>query len=156
MSLTLFLDVDGVLNRVGHHPKGLESDKVEQLRWVVSATGCRLVISSTWRKTEHQRQRLMAMAEEIGAEIIGWTPVLEQKGATLWQAAPRWQEIAAWLKEHPEVTNYVILDDERLCAPLAMAGRVVQTDSYTGLTAAKAREVVALLSYGPTEDPEGL
>ena len=54
----LFLDVDGVLNRCGKSAQGLEEDKVALLKQIVAATGCRIVLSSTWRKTQHQRERI--------------------------------------------------------------------------------------------------
>lgn len=136
----LFLDVDGCLNRIGTHPKGLDSDKVEQLRWIVSATGCAIVLSSTWRKTQHQRERVRLMLEEIGATFAGSTPVLDRMVNGLWQAQPREVEIKAWIDENGGVSRFVILDDEALPA---LAPFHVRTDGAEGLTAAKAREVVA-------------
>src|SRR4051812_18579144 len=51
----LFLDVDGVLNRVGTKERcpngciGVEPDLCARLERVVSSTGCSIVLSSTWR-----------------------------------------------------------------------------------------------------------
>lgn len=140
----LFLDVDGVLNRCGMSGTGtLESDKVQLLMRIVSRTGCRIVISSTWRKHADLRVRLIRMAEDIGAEIAGWTPVLEERAGVLWKAAPRWHEIKAWLLEHPEVERYAILDDDADMSGLPHA--IVRTNSLEGLTEALAEEVIRRL-----------
>lgn len=66
-----------------------------------------IVISSAWRrsKTLQQLQRLFSL-HELETWVIDLTPDLEGNGRT------RADEIQAWLEIHPEVTNYVILDDD--------------------------------------------
>lgn len=136
----LFLDIDGVLNRVGSHPKGLDSDKVEQLRWIAAGTGCQVVLSSTWRKSDHQRERVRIMLESINVGFAGATPVLDRLDRGLWRAKPRHEEIQEWLNQNPGVSRFVILDDDPDMGPLAQFH--VLTDGGEGLTAGKAREVV--------------
>lgn len=88
----LFLDVDGVLNRLSTIAAlgctGLEPDCLRLLRRILDATDARVVLSSTWREDADLRA---IVAAELGSRLIGDTPVL----ATL-----RGQEILAWLADH--------------------------------------------------------
>jgi hypothetical protein len=146
----LFLDVDGVLNRCGKSNQGLMTDKCDLLAHVCRMTGCKIVVSSTWRKYPHlMADRLLPMFHARGIECIGQTPELvsERKrldGSMLYTAKPRNLEIAAWLDEHPEVTQYAIVDDDRDADD--GTGRYVRTDSYEGLLDSHATAIMRLLS----------
>lgn len=146
----LFLDVDGVLNRCGKSNQGLETDKCDLLADICRLTGCKVVVSSTWRKYPRlMGDRLLPMFRSRGIECIGQTPELvnERKlldGSKLLTAKPRRDEIKAWLAAHPEVATYVILDDDRDADD--GAGCYVRTDSYTGLTDEIAAEGIRRLA----------
>jgi hypothetical protein len=56
----------------------------------------------------------------------------------------RGKEIQDWLDEHPEVTNYVILDDETSDMP-KLLDRVVKPDRYIGLTKENVKKCLAIL-----------
>lgn len=134
----LFLDVDGVLNA---RPGSLDSDKLNLLRHIVSETRCSLVLSSTWRKVEHQKKRLIHALAQRGLLLFGETPVLEQEVRGLIHVRPRWEEIQTWLRELPvHHHEYVILDDEPDFGPLH--AHHVKTESHIGLTDEIAREVI--------------
>ena len=136
----IFLDVDGVLNRTAicH---GLESDKITLLKSIVDATGCEIVLSSTWRKTGHQRKRIELMCRQhLGKELLDATPVFDLKIGQLWAASPRWKEIQHWLNRQVGIQSFVILDDEHDMGQLQM--HLVKTDSFTGLTAEITQEVI--------------
>lgn len=112
----LFLDFDGVLNSAewmtsqefketclidhGHH---IDKVAVARLERIVQATGCKIVVSSTWRLA-HSQFQLQNFLEKRGftGEIIGITPNLR---------GVRGHEIAAWLNENGPVESFVILDD---------------------------------------------
>lgn len=66
----------------------------------------KVVVSSTWRlgETVESLQKILAPAKALSAAVIDVTPRFPGK--------PRGEEIQAWLNEHPEVTNYVIIDDD--------------------------------------------
>lgn len=137
----LFLDVDGVLNtRIG----SLDDDKINLLRQIVSATGCQLILSSTWRKTDHQLTRLTHTLILRGLRLTGATPVIEKQIGTLITAAPRWQEIQHYLNRCTRPDAMVILDDEHDFGPLAP--HHVRTETHAGLTPAIAQEVIDRLN----------
>ena len=131
----LFLDMDGVLNSeesfvANHHAREEERFKrndasvafakefcwplghispplVERLNKIVENTHCKIVLSSSWR--------IICSIEELR----GW---LTQKGFVYADRLidktgqnskdARGGEIQDWLDAHPEVTKYVILDDD--------------------------------------------
>lgn len=108
----IFLDVDGVLNYLeewSRQPdKGtyvLAPECVERLIALVNATGASIVLSSTWR----QHQDHVDYLKEQGA-----LPNLHEDWRTGWTKRGsnfRGWDIQEWLERHPEVTDYVILDD---------------------------------------------
>lgn len=114
MSAVIFLDVDGVLNRCGQSGQGLESDKVSILKYILDETSALVVLSSTWRKTEHNLARISRMLGSIGHQLHDVTPILDARagGSVIWTAVKRCTEIADWLDDHPEVTKFAILDDD--------------------------------------------
>ena len=145
----LFLDVDGVLNRCGESNQGLESDKVALLKEIIDATGCRVVLSSTWRKHEHLMERITIMFESFGSRLLGVTPILDSKtsgawGSPIWIAPCRGKEITQWIRENGTPERFVILDDDD--DMLDLLPKTVLTDSFTGLTPDLAREVICRLN----------
>jgi hypothetical protein len=110
----IFLDIDGVLNVI---PKGFDKwggifhpHFVDNLKRIIDATGAKIVISSTWR----MGNGLVGMREMwedrvLPGEVIDITPNFMVNFKT---TICRGKEIDAWLSEHPEVTNYVIIDDD--------------------------------------------
>jgi hypothetical protein len=108
----IFLDIDGVLNSIdsmvafhGCNEKHLDKVSIGLLKRLCEATDAKIVISSTWRKGR-------TIADFVGifsfygwdnAPIIGRTPVKDSK---------RGLEIHECLLYHPEVTDFVILDDD--------------------------------------------
>ena len=137
----LFLDVDGVLNRCGKSGQGLEEDKVVLLQTIVNETDCEIVLSSTWRKTEHQRERIETMCRQrLSKELLDATPVFDLKIGQLWAASPRWKEIQHWLNRQVGIESFVIVDDDADMGPLLP--HLVKTESFTGLTPEIAAEVI--------------
>lgn len=112
----LFLDFDGVLTSEQHLIRVYRSDfhgekpkfcpiACSNLRWILEQGDIKIVISSSWRKhkTIEDLQSVLYDHGIINAEVIGKTPLFE--------GVKRGEEIEAWLKDHPEVTKYAILDD---------------------------------------------
>lgn len=109
----IFLDIDGVLNSDEYFEKttnlniqGIESEidvtKIELLKKAIDETGAKVVLSSTWRYLR-KVQYLKELLSHYGISITDSTPFLENK---------RGLEIKQWLVNHPEVEDFVILDDE--------------------------------------------
>lgn len=139
----LFLDVDGVLNRWGS-AQPFDAELVDELSRVVRLSGASVCVSSTWRKLETHRERLLGVLTQIGAPVVGWTPDLGAAADEGNLYIERGEEIQAWLDGHPEVSQFVILDDNDDMAHLAH--RLVLTNGYTGLTRDKGDEVIAMFS----------
>jgi hypothetical protein len=70
----------------------------------------KVVVSSTWRIGEdvESLKKILYPAKDICKAIIDVTPHFSRV---------RGEEIQKWLDEHPEVTNYVIVDDDRDMLP---------------------------------------
>lgn len=127
----LFLDFDGVLNS-GEYIEECQSGAVispkmvDYLSLIVRKTGCQVVVSSTWR-IFHSVLELNCILREHGfiGSIYGTTPVHKDRA--------RGNEIDEWLAAHPEVTSYVILDDEQYDMNEHQLSRLIKTDFKTGL-----------------------
>lgn len=145
-----FLDIDGVLNSeaffarqrgrglsvISSRPEMIDPAAVAHLNAIVSATDCRVVLSSSWRL--HTRYL---------DEVTEW---LRERGYTgrLWGATPRQpdrrgEQIEAWLATQERRPVYAILDDEP--DPDTHPGRWVAVPYATGLTAEHATAAIRLL-----------
>lgn len=131
----LFLDVDGVLNTTKSKSfYSLGKSYLRRLSEVVEKTGCRVVISSTWRKDPFMLKVLRKRLQYRGIEIYGTTPIAK--------SGPRGAEIQAWLLDHEgSVEKYAILDDgvDMLQTQLP---NFFQTDPDHGLTPTIAYRVI--------------
>jgi hypothetical protein len=112
----VFLDFDGVVvclppvhsrKASGGLMRDASADCVRHLNQIIEETGAEIVVSSTWRKhhTIPQLHGTLRRAGFVGREPIGTTPILGS-------GIDRGDEISLWLAGHPEVTSYVVLDDE--------------------------------------------
>ena len=138
----LFLDIDGVLNT----PKTLgrfgfdfvDNILVALVARIVNETGCKIVLSSTWRIEEKDRMLATRELSEQGLTIHDCTPVITRGG---WEAGgwvKRHEEIQAWLNQNP-VDRFAILDDmDDAC----IEGSFFQTDENRGLTVEIAEQII--------------
>lgn len=107
----LFLDVDGVLNSIswyreewnkGHvYPQGDFDPKcVEIVNRIVKETGCKVVVSSSWRAEAN----LQSIFDKVGLKfkIHSITPFGDHRGC----------EIRDWLASETEPYVYAILDED--------------------------------------------
>lgn len=141
----IFLDIDGVLNRHGDG-KDFEPECVANLNRVLTATGAKLVISSTWRgliENEHMdRWGFCVLLRSHGlkmAEVVGHTRPSEGGEKRVWQ-------IRDWVFDHKHefgTTRYCILDDD----PNAFGSWPgVLVDGRVGLTAKDADAAIEILA----------
>jgi HAD domain in Swiss Army Knife RNA repair proteins len=175
----IFLDVDGVLNseaflrvlddrhrQLGHHEacecfrleRKIDRDAVARLNRLVSETGAKIVISSSWRKLLDPPELQRVLVEHgLVAEIIGETPdgdndpeMRDAFGHI--DRIFRGHEIDFWLRKHPEVDRFVILDD---CSDMEMhKNRLVQTDCEVGLIDEDVDLAIRVMSWdGKTAPP---
>ena len=147
----IFFDIDGVLNCSTTIRKScgfdfVDTRKVLRLREIVERTGADLVMSSSWRygfKPDafwYEREGVAQLEAEFHRlRCPKWVDV------TPWlSGAKRQKEIFAWLAVHPEVDNFVILDDvgEELTF---YKDHLVLTDPKVGLNKERAELVIKML-----------
>lgn len=150
----VFLDIDGVLNNEGYLSKvaagrssagiGLRSfdpDSIDQLNRFLKETGASVGISSTWRYMHDidSFRELFKLSGLPADSIIGTTPKTME--------GHRGQEISGWLREHPEVTSYVIVDDDSDMESYQRP-RFVQTTWARGLRSEHVDRMITLLNEG--------
>lgn len=157
----IFLDVDGVLNserfnrtledqhrQLGHHDvcecfkltRQVDRAAVGRLNRLIAATGAKIVVSSSWRKLlDPEELRRVLVEHGLVGDIVGETPDAQDEDDeaaildvhAVLDRITRGHEIDFWLRQHPEVDRFVILDDS---ADMAMhKNRHVQTDAEEGL-----------------------
>lgn len=130
----VFLDFDGVLNSakylLGHEGYGVVIDPARMclLKQIIDATEAKIVLSTSWR--EHWEKDL-ATCDSTGARI---TDIFSKHGLQIWDKTPqlrtkRETEIKSWLDKHPEVKNFVVLDDSLLSADY-LNGHFIKTSNY--------------------------
>ena len=139
----LFLDVDGVLNRVGFKPEEpdglaswIEEELAARLTALVRETGAVVVMSSSWREDEALDDLRAELARAgVDVELVDSTPVLF--------GLPRWAEIEAWCEANqPE--RFAIVDDLHDMGPLSAYH--VRTNVLAGLDEDAAAAARALLT----------
>lgn len=144
----LFLDVDGVLN-TSRAVTMLSISKpcLRRLKKVITDTGCELVLSSTWRMHMDAKAKL----HRVGLRFAGETcePFMledcDDFTKDIW--SKRGDEIQKWLNEHPEVTEYVIVDDDGDMLDNQLR-HFVQTTFEHGLTETLAYRITYILNNG--------
>lgn len=122
----LFLDIDGVVNCATTTQRhrgtiGIDPYMALLVGRIILATDCKVVLSSTWRLWENEREEVRKQVYEF----IDCTPRLNDR--------IRGNEIKAWLDQHTEVQRYAILDDDSDMLPEQMPN-FFKTSWQTGIT----------------------
>lgn len=87
---------------------------VTMLNWM-HIKGVKAVISSSWAKL-HEKPTIEGLFN-----VNSIHTQFHQDWRTSWEFATRGQQIAQWLKGHPEIVNYLILDDKKSAPDLFSA-----------------------------------
>lgn len=140
----LFLDVDGVLNSNTWYREEWDKDHcypqgdfdpvcVERINKVVRETGCKVVVSSSWR-TDNNLQQVF---NKVGLDftIYDITPFGDHRG----------KEIQDWLDTQTEPYVYAIVDDDREMLK-SQKQYVVRTNGVIGITDEDADQLINLLN----------
>lgn len=141
----LFLDYDGVLNRI--HPDGsgtptrivdgiltmTEPELVYRLNLLVDRTGAEIVLSSSWRHMPDWREAMKASG--IVKPLLDRTPRHSdhKKYSIEHHELCRGHNIQDWLDDHPDVERYAILDDSADMLPHQLRN-FFKTETAQGLT----------------------
>lgn len=134
----IMLDIDGVLNCKSSNWKRkwpLDWFKAILVNHIRIQTGAKIVLSSSWRSSPEGVKRIK---KKIGVKIYDKTP-------NLTETYNRGNEIQAWLDQHPEVTKYAILDDDKDFLPEQM-NSFFQTTFEEGLTEELAAKIIKYLN----------
>lgn len=144
----VFLDVDGVLNSLHDywaflegkgdpHPLcyAIDRGKLAIFKRIVAETGAEIVVSSSWREDDMDYSILTQVLETVDLRPIDRTPQLPKQ--------PRGNEIFMWLTGHPEVKQFVILDDCNDMEPIFE--HLVQTKGAYGIDEDDAEQAIAIL-----------
>lgn len=152
----LFLDIDGVLatwwsyknqrpgSRNGRRRIPFYQDCVKNLNRIIEETGCKIVMSSTWRVGQLlEHLQALLKSEGVVGELIGDTPILSFD-----PYARRGKEILTWLNTNQElnIQSIVILDDEVSSIRDVFPGRFVHTSMVGGLQEMHVQEAVQILN----------
>lgn len=155
----IFLDFNGVLQSVAsiiYHNRrrvmGLENGSSIALFCPIACSNLEyileecpdawIVVSSSWRKnhTVQQLQEIFVENKMMPSRILDTTPDLESSDL---KEKTRGAEIQAWLKNHPDVLDFVIIDDFNDMEPYK--DRLVQVNSNNGLTFTDAEKVIEMM-----------
>lgn len=112
----VFLDIDGVLNSRqydlsrGDNEGNIDISRLSLIKQLVSCTGAQIVLTSTWRIHWDPN---VEKTDSIGEEM---EEIFLRNGISLYDKTPeinddRAKEIKSWLEIHPDVVNFVIIDD---------------------------------------------
>ena len=137
----IFLEIDGVLNdnefiekaraydgRYNTFNGDLDKEKLILLRKIIHKTDSKIVLSSAWRYGINKCNQLLMPNNEFTTQLF---KIFHYYGLEIYDitgfhpTGKRLFEITKYLLEHPEITNYVILDDEYMPDE-----NLVQTDFY--------------------------
>jgi hypothetical protein len=142
MKNIIFLDVDGVLNytkwyvdsrnfvNMDGQDRDLDPLCIERINKLCKEGNAEIVLSSDWRVNNYAFVRL----EKAGLKpILDKTPIIIFGTMGSKYHFTRGEEIQMWLKLHPEVTNYVIIDDRTDFIEEQLSHSVF-IDSYIGFT----------------------
>ena len=146
----IFLDFDGVLNsekyfkRVSGTGLVIDPSEMELLKQIVTATDAKIVLSTSWR--EHWSKNTDE-CDAIGLEIEA---IFRSYGLEIWDKTQssyrrREPELKDYLDAHPEVENFVVLDDMLLYADY-LKKHIVKTSGYRGLDQIDTEKAIAILN----------
>lgn len=162
----LFLDIDGVLNSTdnthvrwylwGQDTNIKSKDQfgtlfdercVLWLQYIILQTGCKIVLSSSWRHMGLNKVKLMWELRNLPGEVIDITPLeydpaVVELYADVNPNADRGYEIQEWL-DNNLVESYCIVDDED---DMLSSQKFVRTDQSIGLNRKTSNEIIQILN----------
>ena len=145
----IFLDFDGVITSHNTH-WALSPIKMNYIARICAETGAKIVISSSWRMkdlettlkyiTDPKTPYVDGNPYTLSNFTIDVTPYWPEKN---WG---RGDEIQCWLDFHPEVTNYVIIDDDVFDMLPCQEGHIIESDWEDGISKEMVDEAIEILN----------
>ena len=133
----IFLDMDGVLQSprycvaIGETGllSALEPAAMHMLRNLVVESDAKIVLSSSWRLGMDNPSTIKKIFQCCGFKALA--AAFHDDWKTRYISGYRGDEIADWLSNHPEISNYLILDDDSDMLE-SQKEHFVQTDHMNG------------------------
>lgn len=157
----VFLDMDGVMDVFNPTLTTQEilPSALECLQKITAKNNCRIVLISTWRFCTPRFRNRFNSEEDKNQMETQWTNLVESfskydlkiADSTDWDKSlkTRSAEILAYLKNHPEVESYVILDDcfhDTYDSSPALQKHLVFVDALKGLQEKDVESALKTLS----------
>lgn len=130
----VFLDYDGVVNTLMfdgikkdpyfNFPEDGKVNNYQAIMWLnklCKDCDAKIVVTSTWREYDNYKECLYNGGLDKDIQILGKTEECY---------IPRGEEIKMWLEKHPDVENYVVLEDAEDVS--AVQDHVVKTNTFIG------------------------
>ena len=148
----IFLDIDGVLNCGGTEDLapsgciGVEDMMIRNLKKIVDDTGAKIVLTSTW-KSEWSKG-----ADYKSEDFNYLENRLREFNITIFDKtndhiSNRGEGIKKYLRTHPEITNWVVIDDFIFDDyDDKISKHFIHTDQCYGLTFKRALEAIESLN----------
>jgi len=158
----IFLDIDGVINsyenihtrtklyRKNNTPYQdqygmlFSEENIKYLDLIIKETNCKIVISSSWRRSGLNNMKKMWIDRNLPGEIIDITPIkIKQDILTRFKGGfCRGSEIQQWIEDnHPE--TYCIVDDDD---DMLSHQNFVEINTYKGLDIKTTRKIIKILN----------
>lgn len=138
MDSIIFLDIDGVLNnaelRWREGMNAIDPDSVNCLKTIISETGAKIVIHSTWRIGHFDIGSLKAAFSKFLPPVIIDSII----GMTLDLPGGKSDEIAEWIAENDFDGKFAVIDDDMI----AIDNFFQTNDGKFGLTWSIAKRVI--------------
>lgn len=156
----LFLDFDGVITTYQSKWK-IDMNKVKIINNICDRTDAKIVVTSSWRIGyagvvtafhESLKQYFIKHEYEGIFKYIFDKFINNIVGMTDSVGTCRGNEIKFYINEHPEVKNYVIIDDDSDMFDYQLFN-FVQTDTYEGITERDAKLCIDILNGAEVINP---
>ena len=146
----IFLDFDGVITTEKSKWK-LDLDKMKLVKEICDKTGSKIVISSSWRT--NNLESTIKYITDTSNYFVGEHPFLMPElvvgitGRMFYQnySFPRGVEVMCYQYDHPEIDNYVILDDDNDFL-ISQKDNYIRTDAYNGINEEDVKKAIEILN----------
>lgn len=147
----VFLDFDGVLNSekyvkaCGEYGVIIDPSRMILLKQLIDATNAKIVLSTSWREHwDADNRKCNSTGKQINDIFAQYNLHIFDKTSKLHLS--RECEIKAWIDEHTEVKNFVVLDDMFLNAKF-LEGHFIKTSNYfDGLDETDVKKAIEILN----------
>ena len=140
----LFLDIDGVIclhnnKDWGSEEEIFDADCCRRLKEIVGATGCKLVLSSSWRLFPESVRSMFRQFKPFGItreDFLGRTPLRGERG----------DEVVAYVRKRPQIETFIAVDDEPFYSRVFPKDRLILTRPESGITEKIKEECIKKLN----------